>query len=180
MTSPESVLHFWFKEIQPAAWWKKDIAFDALITQRFGATLESARAGELFAWRESAGGALAEIIVLDQFSRNIYRDKAEAFAQDAMALTLSQEAVRRGSDKALTPTQRVFLYMPHLHSESRVVHLEALRLYTELGLESNLKFELMHRAIIDRFGRYPHRNAVLGRTSTLEEIEFLKTPGSGF
>ncbi|CAG4885299.1 conserved protein of unknown function [Georgfuchsia toluolica] len=180
MTNPESVLHFWFEEIQPAAWWKKDAAFDALIVQRFGAVLDSARAGELHAWRESAAGALAEIIVLDQFSRNIFRDSAAAFAQDTLALVLAQEALRRGLDMQLAEKQRHFLYMPYMHSESRAIHAEAVQLFTALGDASVLDFEMQHKAIIDRFGRYPHRNAVLGRVSTAEEIAFLATPGSSF
>ena len=180
MTNPESILHFWFEELQPAAWWKKDVALDALIAERFAALLDSARVGELHAWRESAVGALAEIIVLDQFSRNIFRDRAEAFAQDALALVLAQEAVRRGLDKALSKQQRHFLYMPFMHSESRLIHQEAVRLFTDLGDAWVLDFEMQHKAIVERFGRYPHRNALLGRVSTSDEIEFLKTPGSSF
>ena len=180
MTNPESVLYFWFEEIQPAAWWKKDAAFDALIAERFGAVLDSARVGELYAWRESAAGALAEVIVLDQFSRNIFRDRAEAFAQDALALVLAQEALRRGLDMQLAEKRRHFLYMPYMHSESRAIHEEAVRLFTALGDASVLDFEMRHKAIIDRFGRYPHRNAVLGRVSTAEEIAFLAMPGSSF
>ena len=176
----QSVLHFWFEEIQPAAWWKKDAAFDALIAQRFGALLESARGGELYLWRESAEGALAEIIVLDQISRNMFRDTPCAFAQDAQALVLAQEAVQRGQDNDLSQTQRIFLYLPYMHSESRLVHEQALRLYQALGLASNLDFELKHKAIIDRFGRFPHRNAILGRASSDEELAFLAQPGSGF
>ena len=176
----QSVLAFWFEEIPQSAWWKKEPAFDALIVQRFGALLEGARAGELHSWRGSAEGALAEIIVLDQFSRNMFRDKPESFAQDAQALALSQEAVRRGLDMALTQTQRIFLYLPYMHSESPLVHHESERLYRELGLAANLDFEMKHKAIIDRFGRFPHRNAILRRVSTPEEIEFLSQPGSSF
>jgi uncharacterized protein (DUF924 family) len=134
----------------------------------------------LYAWRESAEGALGEIIVLDQFSRNIFRDRAAAFAQDALALVLAQEAVRRGLDKSLTQQQRHFLYMPYMHSESRLIHEEAVRLFTNMGDAGVLDFEMRHKAIVDRFGRYPHRNALLGRVSTSEEIAFLKTPGSAF
>jgi uncharacterized protein (DUF924 family) len=180
MMSHYAVLRFWFNEIEPEVWWKKDSAFDALIAQRFGALLDSARVGELFAWRETAEGALGEIIVLDQFSRNIFRDRAAAFAQDALALVLAQEAVRRGLDKSLTQQQRHFLYMPYMHSESRLIHEEAVRLFTNMGDAWVLDFEMQHKAIVDRFGRYPHRNALLGRISTSEEIAFLKTPGSVF
>ena len=177
---PRIVLDFWFDEIEPAVWWKKDLAFDALIARRFNTLFESARAGELYRWRESAEGALAEIIVLDQFSRNMFRDTAQSFAQDPMALALAQVAVGREFDNPLSPIQRVFMYLPYMHSESRLIHEEALRLYQALGLPSNLDFEIKHKAIIDRFGRFPHRNAVLGRASTAEEIAFLAQPGSSF
>lgn len=178
--NPQSIIDFWFEEIKPEAWWKKDVAFDALIAQRFGTLLDSARAGELYAWRETAEGSLAEIIVLDQFSRNIFRDRAEAFAQDALALVLAQEAARRGLDMALPTQRRHFLYMPYMHSESRLIHEQAVKLFTSLGDAWVLDFEMQHKAIIDRYGRYPHRNAILGRTSTPEEIEFLAQPGSSF
>lgn len=180
MPTPEAILHFWFEELRPEAWWRKDDILDAMITERFGALLDSAKQGELFAWRETAEGALAEIIVLDQFSRNIFRDDARAFAQDGLALVLAQEAVRRGLDGELAKARRHFLYMPYMHSESRAMHVEAVRLFTALGDAAVLDFELRHKAIVDRFGRYPHRNALLGRESTREEIEFLKTPGSAF
>ena len=176
----EAVLDFWFSEIPPQWWWKQDAAFDTMIAARFEALLESAKAGELYEWRKAAPGALAEIIVLDQFSRNIHRDDTRAFAQDATALVLAQEAVRRGLDAQLAATQRHFLYMPYMHSESRRIHEDAVRLFAALGDADTLDFELRHKAIVDRFGRYPHRNALLGRTSTREEIEFLKTPGSSF
>ena len=118
--------------------------------------------------------------MLDQFSRNIHRDTAEAFANDALALALAQEAVARGCDRELPPVERAFLYLPWMHSESALIHEEALRLFAAPGLEKNLDFERRHKAIIDRFGRYPHRNAVLGRASTADELEFLKQPGSSF
>ncbi len=177
---PQAILQFWFEETPPAAWWKKDADFDALIGQRFGAVFKAACAGELHHWRESAQGALAEIIVLDQFSRNMFRDTARAFAQDAQALVLAQEAVRRGLHGELSTTQRSFLYLPYMHSESRRVHEEALRLYQSLGIASNLDFEIRHKVIIDRFGRFPHRNAILGRPSTPDEVAFLAEPGSSF
>ncbi len=180
MTDFNLVLHFWFEELQPAAWWKKDVALDALIEERFAALVARARVGELHAWRENAEGALAEVIVLDQFSRNIFRDRADAFAQDALALVLAQEAVRRGLDMLLAKQQRHFLYMPYMHSESRLIHEEAVRLFTHLGDAWVLDFEMQHKAIVDRFGRYPHRNALLGRESTAEEIAFLQRPGSSF
>jgi uncharacterized protein (DUF924 family) len=134
----------------------------------------------LFEWRTSAEGRLAEIIVLDQFSRNVCRDTPRAFAQDALALVLAQELVASGQDRSLPAAQRVFAYMPYMHSESALVHTHAVALFTQLGNERNLDFELRHKAIIDRFGRYPHRNAILGRTSSAQELAFLKEPGSSF
>lgn len=177
----EEVLGFWFREITPQQWWKVDPDFDASLSQRFGALHARAAAGELWDWRRTPQGRLAEIIVLDQFSRNLFRGTPGAFAQDPMALALAQEAVAAGHDAALVqPIERTFLYMPYMHSESRLVHVQAERLFRENGLPDNHHFELRHQAIIERFGRYPHRNALLGRTSTPEEIEFLQQPGSSF
>ena len=141
---------------------------------------ERAAAGELYPWRATAEGRLAEVIVLDQFSRNVYRNTPQAFAQDPVALVLAQEAVASGALNQLDPTQRSFLLLPYMHSESRQIHLVAEALYTEYAPAVNLDFELRHKAIIDRFGRYPHRNEILGRTSTPEELEFLAQPGSRF
>ncbi len=180
LPSLDDVLDFWFREIPESLWWEKNPAFDRRVQQRFGKLHEAARQGELWGWRRDIHGRLAEIIVLDQFSRNIFRDSAKAFACDSMALALAQEAVSSGGAGDLHPTQRAFLYMPFMHSESIAMHNEALRLFAESGLESNLGFEQRHKAIIDRFGRYPHRNAVLGRESTSEELAFLQTPGSSF
>lgn len=177
---PETVLAFWFEELTPRDWWGKDADIDARIAARFGAALTAARAGELAHWRDTARGRLAEVLVLDQFSRNVFRDRAEAFASDGMALVLAQEALRLGADRELPPAQRAFLYLPYMHSESLPVHDEALRLFDQPGLEGNLRFERAHRAIIARFGRYPHRNEALGRPSTAEEIAFLSKPGSAF
>ncbi|TDM08755.1 MAG: DUF924 domain-containing protein [Ideonella sp. MAG2] len=174
------VLTFWFEELQPAQWWKVDPALDQRIAERFGALHAQARQCELADWRGSARGRLAEVIVLDQFSRNMFRGQAGAFACDPLALALAQEAVTQGLDKRLTPDQRAFLYLPFMHSESAKVHEQAVQLYTALGQQNNLNFELRHKAIIDRFGRYPHRNAQLGRVSTAEELAFLTQPGSSF
>ena len=118
--------------------------------------------------------------MLDQFSRNMFRDTPAAFAADPQALTLAQEAVALKLDAFLNDVERVFMYLPYMHSESPVVHQEALRLFEALGRKDNLDFELRHKAIIDRFGRYPHRNAILGRHSTPEEEAFLQQPGSSF
>lgn len=174
------VLQFWFEEITPKDWFKKDDDFDALIMERFGPLHARALRCELVDWRETAEGRLAEIIVLDQFSRNIYRDQPEAFAADPLALALAQEAVRCRTDKSLAVNRRAFLYMPFMHSESRLIHQQAAVLFNQPGLENNYQFELRHQEIIERFGRYPHRNAILGRESTTEELAFLQSPGSGF
>ena len=180
LTSADALLDFWFRELTPAQWFRKDDALDAHIHERFRDTHREAAAGELWQWRGSAAGRLAEILVLDQFSRNLYRDRPQAFAQDATALVLAQEAVAQGADRELDVTQRVFLYMPYMHSESLKVHDEALRLFDQPGMEESLRFEHRHRDILLRFGRYPHRNAILGRDSTPEEEAFLAQPGSGF
>ena len=176
----QDILHFWFTELTPKQHFVKDAALDETIRTRFGPTLDAAAQCELFAWRTTAEGRLAEIIVLDQFSRNVYRDTPRAFAQDALALGLAQELVASGQDRSLPEAQRVFAYMPYMHSESALMHSQATELFTQLGIQDNLNFELRHKAIIDRFGRYPHRNAILGRTSSAEELAFLSEPGSSF
>jgi uncharacterized protein (DUF924 family) len=175
-----SILNFWFKEITPAQMWKVDPAFDALIASRFGDIHEQATRAELFAWRATPQGRLAEIIVLDQFSRNIHRGTRRAFETDPLALALAQEAVSANADAALAQEERVFLYMPYMHSESKQIHAVAEPLFKVNTPESNYNFELRHKAIIDRFGRYPHRNLILGRASTPEELSFLTEPGSSF
>jgi uncharacterized protein (DUF924 family) len=178
--TPDSILSFWFEEITPRQWWVSAEDFDQLIASRFGALHAAAARCELYEWRESAAGRLAEIIVLDQFSRNIYRNQPQAFSNDGLALGLAQSAVAARADQSLNATQRAFLYMPYMHSESPAIHTVALELFSHPEMENNLDFERRHKAIIDRFGRYPHRNTILGRASTPEEIEFLKTPGSSF
>ncbi len=176
----DDVLNFWFLEIDPSAWWKKDEAFDQHIRHRFSSLHTQAANCELYEWRNTATGRLAEIIILDQFSRNIYRDTPLAFAQDALALALAQECIHQKIDAQLTPPQRSFVYMPYMHSESLTIHSQALTLFESLGNENNLEFEIQHKDIIEKFGRYPHRNTILGRQSTEDEIAFLKQPGSGF
>ena len=176
----EDILSFWFRETDPKSWWTADPGFDGLIRQRFLGLLQQAAAGELYEWRTTADGRLAEIIVLDQFSRNVFRGTPRAFAQDSMALVLAQEAVSAGAPESLGPTERSFLLLPYMHSESRRIHVVAEALYKEHAPADNYDFELRHKAIIDRFGRYPHRNEVLGRVSTPEEVEFLEQSGSRF
>jgi uncharacterized protein (DUF924 family) len=175
----EKVIQFWFSELNAAQWWKKDVELDRQIAERFGSVLAAAARAELFAWRVAPQGRLAEVLILDQFSRHIHRNRPQSFANDALALALAQEAVARGVDDELTASERHFLYMPYMHSESAVIHKEAVRVFAKGG-EQQYDFELRHKAIIDRFGRYPHRNLILGRRSTPEEVEFLKRPESEF
>lgn len=180
MPNPSEIVSFWFEQIEHSLWFKKDVDFDKLLAERFGKLHTQASQCELSAWRESAKGRLAEILILDQFSRNMFRDTPQSFAQDAMALVLAQEAVRNGVDKELSAVERSFLYMPYMHSESLAVHVDAVELFTRNGIQGNLDFEMKHKAIIERFGRYPHRNFVLGRESTANELAFLSQPGSSF
>jgi uncharacterized protein (DUF924 family) len=175
-----TVLAFWFEALKPEQWWRVDPALDDLIRRRFSALHHAVRHGDTYAWRVTPLGRLAEVIVLDQFSRNMFRGTAEAFASDALALTLAQAAVAASADQPLPPVQRVFLYMPYMHSESLAVHEQAVALFRQPGLEYNLDYEIQHKRIIEKFGRYPHRNVPLGRVSTVEEIEFLKQTGSAF
>lgn len=174
------VIRFWFEEITPQDWWQKNDELDLHIAKRFMTIHEAARACELQHWRDEPLGRLAEIIVLDQFSRNIHRGLPLAFANDPLALGLAQEALRHKVDQEVDYSQRLFFYMPFMHSESRIIHEQALEIFEAYGSAEQLDYEIQHKAIIDRFGRYPHRNAILGRESTPEEIEFLKQPGSSF
>lgn len=176
----QDVINFWFKEIEPACWWVKDTAFDKDIITKFQDIHNAAKQCELVTWRKSAHGRLAEIIILDQFSRNMYRDTPQAFSFDGIALALAQEAISIGADKDLTAIEKSFLYMPFMHSESLAIHQNAVVLYKANGIASNLEFEMKHKVIIERFGRYPHRNALLNRISTPEEVEFLTQPNSSF
>jgi uncharacterized protein (DUF924 family) len=174
------ILRFWFEETDPSQWWKKDENFDRVLIERFSKLHYSATRCELFDWRKNEKGRLAEILVLDQFSRNMFRNSPLSFAHDSLALALSQEAISAGADRLLNQSERSFLYMPFMHSESLKIHQVATDLFMKNGNQRNLEFEIRHKNIIERFGRYPHRNGILGRDSTEEEIEFLKQPGSGF
>ena len=176
----QDIINFWFDPEHRSLWFAKSDEFDAKIRDQFQIIHHQATQAELWSWRHTPEGRLAEIIVLDQFSRNLYRDQAQAFAYDSMALMLAQEAISLQLDAQLNPEQRSFLYLPFMHSESKMIHEHALKLFENLGNPINLEFEQKHKAIIDRFGRYPHRNEILGRTSTAEEIEFLKQPGHHF
>ncbi|MGB1261341.1 MAG: DUF924 family protein [Cognaticolwellia sp.] len=176
----KAVLNFWFNDISPEKWWQKDPEFDQEIERRFLHLHHAANSGELFSWRDTPQGRLAEIIVLDQFSRNIFRDCPQAFASDPLALVLAQEAVSLGVDMKVADNMRSFFYLPFMHSESLVIHEQAVILYEKLGNAPSLTFEIKHQDIIKQFGRYPHRNAILGRVSTAEENAFLQQPGSSF
>jgi len=176
----KNVMKFWFEELEPKQWWMKDDALDRWIIDRFSDVHGRATRCELYPWRAEEQGRLAEIIILDQFSRNMFRGSRLSFEFDPMALALAQEAVSVGADKLLTQIERNFLYMPYMHSESAEIHKVALDLFRNNGIEGSYEYELKHKSIIEKFGRYPHRNAVLGRESTPEELEFLKQPGSGF
>jgi uncharacterized protein (DUF924 family) len=186
------VLDFWFHPDPAGAWrntardewFRKDGAFDARIRERFGALIARAMAGGLGEWCMLPQGALARVLLLDQFTRNAFRDTAQAFAGDARALATAKAAVAEGFDGDLAPVERWFLYMPFEHSEDADDQARSVALFTalanETGLTGPLDWAKRHEAIVRRFGRFPHRNAILGRTSTPEEAAFLATPGSSF
>jgi len=181
------VLRFWFGQPR-AAWFTKDAAFDAEIRTRFLVLYEQASARQLGAWKEHSGDCLALVITLDQFPRNLFRagspEAARAFAADALALEAARHAVRSGYDHEMTPEQRMFLYLPYEHSESLADQLVCGELMARLlpfaETAGIYGYAVAHRVIVERFGRFPHRNAALGRASNAEEIDFLKQPGSAF
>ena len=192
LTAAEEVLDFWFGrpdaphhlQTRPE-WFRKDDAFDATIRERFGALIDAALRGELAGWAAQPRSALAEVIVLDQFTRNTRRGTAGMFAGDARALTVAKALVASGADRTLPGVMRQFVYLPFEHSEALADQVESLRLFGQLGrdepaLAGLLEWAQKHYDIVARFGRFPHRNAALGRESTPEEVEFLKQPGSGF
>jgi uncharacterized protein (DUF924 family) len=189
---PQDVLDFWFGApgssehgTQRKAWFVKSDAFDRAIAARFGATIEQALRGELAAWAATPEGALARIVVLDQFTRNAFRGDRRAFAGDAQALAAASALVGARQDEALPPLLRAFAYLPFEHAEGLAMQDEAVRLFTRLvadapELQAMLDYAHKHRAVIERFGRFPHRNAILGRRSTAEELEYIATPGTAF
>ncbi len=152
-----------------------DHEFDQLLTHRFEETWQQASRGELDHWMDSASGCLALVIVLDQFPLNMYRASAKSFSTDAKSRAVAAVAIERGYDKIVTATQRSFLYMPYMHSESLADQDLALELFDQPGLEDNLRFSHHHRAIVDKYGRFPHRNEALGRVSSEAEIEYLNS-----
>lgn len=169
------VLEFWFEQLKPEDWFEKNELLDLKMVEKFIAVHAQATTGELFRWRDDPLGRLAEIIVIDQFSRNIYRDDPKAYLSDPLALVLAQEAIYGNHHKSFDNNQKIFLYMPFMHSESKVIHEVALKLFSEPGLEESLRYEVAHKKIIDRFGRYPERNLIMDRISTAdEEIYLLK------
>ena len=191
MATPDNVLAFWFGPpdspehcVPREVWFKKSAAFDAEIRTRFLRDFEDARDGRLRDWAESAEGCLALIILLDQFPRNMYRGLPETYATDKAALALAAHALRGGYDMMLPPVMRTFVYMPYMHSEELADQQECLARVEALPdgkfFEGNRKSARQHLRIIERFARFPHRNAVLERDSTPEELNFLKEPGSSF
>lgn len=178
--SPKAVLDFWFDPEHEEFLFIKNEAFDEKIRTKFYPVWLAARQGLLVGWRSALYGRLAEIIVLDQFSRNLMRDMPDAFAQDDMALVLAQEIIRQPDFKNLTSVQKQFALLPFEHSESAAIHEMALPLFEKHTSAEAIHFEVLHKRIIDRFGRYPHRNEILGRESSEEELEFLKEENSSF
>jgi len=179
MATAQDVLSFWFGELTPKQWFSTSAEVDEAIQRRFGDTHSAAARGELFEWRETPGGRLAEIIVLDQFSRNLFREDPRSFAFDTMALVLAQEAIAAGAHTTLEADQVAFLYMPYMHAESLPMHEIAEKLFDAPGLEHSLRSLREHTKVLQQFGRYPHRNGVLSRASTREEEAFLEG-GRGF
>ena len=173
-------MKFWFEQTEPDQWFKKDPAFDAGIRERFLGLHEVLVSCENHGLLADAQTALAAVIVLDQMSRNMFRDTTRAFATDPLALWVAEAAIARGFDVGLTKDQRMFLYLPFQHSEDRQSQARGVALMASLGDAEQSKWAEAHRAIVDRFGRFPRRNAILGRASTPEETEFLKQPGSSF
>lgn len=194
--TPDDVLSFWFGppgsspfENEPV-WWRKDDAFDTTVRERFGAAIDDAGAGRLASWEAAPRSSLALVILMDQFSRNAYRGTPRSFALDRAALDVVRRMIARRADTELGPAERAFVYLPFMHAEDLAAQDEGLVCFAILVEETpealrpkvlnNLIFGVKHRRIIERFGRFPHRNAILGRASTDAELAFLKEPGSSF
>lgn len=176
-TSPDDILTFWFTEPMRSHWFDAETGIDLDIARRFGALHRQAVTGEIDDWARNPRGALALVILLDQFSRNLHRGKPKAYANDDQALQIARAAIVRGFDQYLNGWEKAFLYMPFMHSERLDIQEESVRLFTTANLD-NAPYALQHRDTVRRFGRFPHRNAILGRESTPAEIEFLN-PGVG-
>ena len=173
---PTEVIAFWFAETVQPLWFAATPAFDEALRARFLTTYRAAAAGQLNDWEATPGGALALVIALDQFPLNLFRGQAESFATEAAARAVADRAIARGFDQAMPPIQRQFLYLPFMHSETLDDQERSVRLYQQPGLEDSLRFARHHRDLIARFGRFPHRNAILGRASTAEESAYLASP----
>ena len=176
----QDVLNFWFTEIAPESWFKRDADFDAALKARFGGAVNNALAGKLDHWADNADGCLALIILLDQFTRNIFRQSARAFSGDEMALALSLRCVDRGYLDTAEPPHRHFMLMPMMHSEDLEIQVSSLPLFKKYTEKRTYDYAIRHRDIVARFGRFPHRNEALGRPDTDNEKVFLTEPGSSF
>ena len=171
----QMLLTYWFDELDEESWWEPAPAVDAEIRRLFFGLYEDiVRNGVPIDWLSTPQGRLASIIALDQLPRNLHRGDAKAFASDDLALALAKRAIEAGDEKALDQRERIFLYVPFQHAEDQAMQVRSLELYSALGIESCLSFAQMHKDVIERFGRFPHRNAALGRETTPEEAEFLK------
>ena len=180
MTQKEDILNFWFKECNPEQWFKKNDAFDQIIKNTFSNTIEAAIKGKMDNWKNTETGCLALIIILDQFTRNVFRDTLRAFVGDNKALVLSQKCCDKEYLKNPDIQRRKFMLMPMMHSEKITVQEAALPLFKKYTSEKDYEYAKKHHEIIARFGRFPHRNVILGRKSTNDELLFLKQPGSSF
>jgi uncharacterized protein (DUF924 family) len=180
MAGPEEVIDFWFAEPNRARWFAATPEFDREIAARFGALHAQAAAGALDHWRDSAEGCFALCLLLDQVPRNMFRGEPRAFATDAQALEVAEHVLAQGFDRTLPREWRLFLYLPFEHSEERAHQDRCVALFTQLNDSEQLDYALRHQWIIERFGRFPHRNRILGRATTEEEADFLEQPGSSF
>ncbi len=176
VASPADIVAFWFAETVRPLWFAATPDFDDALRARFLATYRAAAAGRLTAWKTTADGVLALVIVLDQFPLNLFRGQPESFATEAAARVVADCAIASGFDQALPPEQRLFLYLPFMHGEALADQERSVRLYQQPGLKDSLRFARHHHALIQRFGRFPHRNAILGRASTAEELAYLASP----
>ena len=175
---PQTLLDFWFAPPQEKRWFNATRQFDEQILEQFEAVWREAKAGQLSDWEQSAEGVLALVILLDQIPLNMYRGLPESFSTEAMSREVAGRAIGRGFDRSLADQGKAFLYMPFMHSEDMVDQHRSVELFEAAGLQENLKFARHHREIVRRFGRFPHRNAILGRTSTPEEIDWLASDGA--
>jgi uncharacterized protein (DUF924 family) len=173
---PSEVVTFWFAATVRPLWFAATAEFDQALRERFLATYQAAAAGERADWEITPEGAVALVIVLDQFPLNMFRGRPEAFATEAAARKVAERAIDRGLDQTLPPEQQTFLYMPFMHSETLADQERSVRLFQQPGLEQSLGFARHHQGLIQRFGRFPHRNAILGRANTAEEIAYLASP----